>query len=168
MITSSNCCRCVGCTSIMQISCSTTSQRYSTGLRSSDCGGLLSTVKWFELWDRVRYPVGGSQLTVAHFLFLADKSWTLCCLFASAHLLRSSAFCVQSCFSTYLSCNAWLLCRSISSNQSYHSPLWPLPSTRHFSQRTATHWIFFINLILFLVNPWDGCAWKVSSPCKHA
>ncbi len=44
MIASRSCCRFVGCTSMMQISRSTTSQRCSIGLRSGDCGGHLSKV----------------------------------------------------------------------------------------------------------------------------
>jgi len=44
MIVSRSCCRFVGCTSMMWISCSTTSQRCSIGLRSGDCGGHLSKV----------------------------------------------------------------------------------------------------------------------------
>ncbi len=42
MIASRSCCRFVGCTSMMWISRSTTSQRCSIGLRSGDCGGHLS------------------------------------------------------------------------------------------------------------------------------
>ncbi len=44
MISSHSCCRFVGCTSMMRISRSTTSQRCSIGLRSGDCGGHLSKV----------------------------------------------------------------------------------------------------------------------------
>ncbi len=44
MIASHSCCRFVVCTSMMQISRSTTSQRCSIGLRSGDCGGRLSKV----------------------------------------------------------------------------------------------------------------------------
>ncbi len=44
MIVSHSCCRFVDCTSMMQISRSTTSQRCSIGLRSGDCGGHLSKV----------------------------------------------------------------------------------------------------------------------------
>ncbi len=44
MISSHSCCRIVGCTSMMQISCSTTSQRCSIGLRSGDWGGHLRKV----------------------------------------------------------------------------------------------------------------------------
>ncbi len=44
MIASHSCCRFVGCTSMMWISRSTTSQRCSIGLRSGDCGGHLSKV----------------------------------------------------------------------------------------------------------------------------
>ncbi len=44
MIASRSCCRFVGCTSMMWISLSTTSQRCSIGLRSGDCGGHLSKV----------------------------------------------------------------------------------------------------------------------------
>ncbi len=44
MIASRSCCRFVGCTSMMWISRSTTSQRCSIGLRSGDCGGHLSKV----------------------------------------------------------------------------------------------------------------------------
>ncbi len=44
MIASRSCSRFVGCTSMMQISRSTTSQRCSIGLRSGDCGGHLSKV----------------------------------------------------------------------------------------------------------------------------
>ncbi len=44
MIASHSCCRFVGCTSMMRISRSTTSQRCSIGLRSGDCGGHLSKV----------------------------------------------------------------------------------------------------------------------------
>ncbi len=44
MIASHSCCRFVVCTSMMWISRSTTSQRYSIGLRSGDCGGHLSKV----------------------------------------------------------------------------------------------------------------------------
>ncbi len=42
IIASRSCCRFVGCTPMMQISHSTTSQRCSIGLRSGDCGGHLS------------------------------------------------------------------------------------------------------------------------------
>ncbi len=44
MIASRSCCRFVGCTSMMRISRSTTSQRCSIGLRSGDCGNHLSKV----------------------------------------------------------------------------------------------------------------------------
>ncbi len=44
MIASRSCCRFVGCTSMIRISRSTTSQRCSIGLRSGDCGGHLSKV----------------------------------------------------------------------------------------------------------------------------
>ncbi len=44
MIASRCCCRFVGCTSMMWISRSTTSQRCSIGLRSGDCGDHLSKV----------------------------------------------------------------------------------------------------------------------------
>ncbi len=43
-IASRSCCRFVGCTSMMWISRSTTSQRCSIGLRSGDCGCYLSKV----------------------------------------------------------------------------------------------------------------------------
>ncbi len=48
MIASRSCCRFVGCTSMMWISRSTTSQRCSIGLRSGDCGGHLSKVNSFS------------------------------------------------------------------------------------------------------------------------
>ncbi len=48
MIASRSCCRFVGCTSMMWISRSTTSQSCSIGLRSGDCGGHLSKVN--SLW----------------------------------------------------------------------------------------------------------------------
>ncbi len=38
----------VGCTSMMRISCYTTSQRCSIGLRSGDCGGHLTKVNSFS------------------------------------------------------------------------------------------------------------------------
>ncbi len=44
MIASHSCCRFGGCTSMMRISRSTTSQRCSIGLKSGDCGGHLSKV----------------------------------------------------------------------------------------------------------------------------
>ncbi len=44
MIASRSCCRFVGSTSMMRISCSTTSQRCSIRVRSGDCGGHLSEV----------------------------------------------------------------------------------------------------------------------------
>ncbi len=44
MIASHSCCRFVGCTAMMWISRSSTSQRCSIGLRSGDCGGHLSKV----------------------------------------------------------------------------------------------------------------------------
>ncbi len=44
MIASCSCCRFVGCTSMMRIFYSTTSQKCSIGLRSDDCGGHLSKV----------------------------------------------------------------------------------------------------------------------------
>ncbi len=44
MIASRSCCRFVGCTSMMRISLSTTSQMCSIGLRYGDCGGHLSKV----------------------------------------------------------------------------------------------------------------------------
>jgi len=54
MISSRSCCRFVVCTSMMWISCSSTSQRCSIGLRSGDCGGRLSLVNWSDLC----YPAG--------------------------------------------------------------------------------------------------------------
>ncbi len=69
MIATHSCCRFVGCTSMMWISRSTTSQRCSTGLRSGNCGGYLSkwthyvqetSLRWFELCDMVHYPAGSS------------------------------------------------------------------------------------------------------------
>ncbi len=48
MIASHSCCRFVGCTSMMWISRSSTSQRCSIGLRSGDCGGYLSKVNSFS------------------------------------------------------------------------------------------------------------------------
>ncbi|XP_073795600.1 mucolipin-3 isoform X6 [Danio rerio] len=44
LLASHSCCRFVGCTSMMPISRSTTSQSCSIGLSSGDCGGHLSTV----------------------------------------------------------------------------------------------------------------------------
>ncbi len=44
MIASRSCCRFVGCTSMMRMYRSTTSQRCFIGLRSGDCGGHLSKV----------------------------------------------------------------------------------------------------------------------------
>ncbi len=44
MMASRSCCRFVGCTSMMRISRSSTSQRCFIGLRSGDCGGRLSKV----------------------------------------------------------------------------------------------------------------------------
>ncbi len=59
MIASRSCCRFVGCTSMMQISRSTTSQRCSIGLRSGDCGGHLSKVNivMFKkpVWDYLSF-----------------------------------------------------------------------------------------------------------------
>ncbi len=70
MIASQSCCRFVSCTSMMQISSSTTSQKCSIGLRFGDCGDHLSKVnsfhvqeaslRWFELCDMVHYPAGSS------------------------------------------------------------------------------------------------------------
>ncbi len=53
MIASRSCCRFVGCTSMMRISRSTTSQRCSIGLRSGDCGGHLSKVNSLSYKKRV-------------------------------------------------------------------------------------------------------------------
>ncbi len=55
MIASCSCCRFVGCTSMMWISCFTTSQRCSIGLRSGDCGGHLSKVN--SLSNMFKKPV---------------------------------------------------------------------------------------------------------------
>ncbi len=48
MIASFSSCRFVGCTSMMWISRSTTSQKCSIGLRSGDCGGHLSKLNSFS------------------------------------------------------------------------------------------------------------------------
>ncbi len=72
MIVSRSCCRFVGCTSMMQIFRSTTSQRCSIGLRSGDCVEAIwvkwthchvqeTSLRWFELCDRVHYPAGSSH-----------------------------------------------------------------------------------------------------------
>ncbi len=76
MIASHSCCRFVGCTSMMLISRSSTSQRCSIGLRSGDCGGHLSKVnschvqetslRWFELCDMMHYPAGSSHQKMVH------------------------------------------------------------------------------------------------------
>ncbi len=71
MKASRSCCRFVGCTSMMRISRSTTSQRCSIGLRSGDCGGHLSKVqetslRWFELCDMVHYPAESSHQKMVH------------------------------------------------------------------------------------------------------
>ncbi len=83
MITSCSCCRFVGCTSMMWISRSTTSQRCSIGLRSGDCGGYLSKVnslscsrnslRWFELCDMVHYAAGSS---FRRWYTVVIKGWT--------------------------------------------------------------------------------------------
>ncbi len=52
MIASRSCCRFVGCTSMMWISRSTTSQRCSIGLRSGDCGGHLSKVNILVMFKK--------------------------------------------------------------------------------------------------------------------
>lgn len=51
------------CTSMMQISHSTTSQRCSVWLRSADCGGYLSTVNPYECSGSAAHP--GSMWAVA-------------------------------------------------------------------------------------------------------
>ncbi len=77
-IASHSCSRFVGCTSMMRISRSTTSQRCSIGLRSGDCGGHLSKVNSFScsrnqsemiyaLWH---YPAGSSYKK------MGIKGWT--------------------------------------------------------------------------------------------
>ncbi len=55
VIASRSCCRFVGCTSMMWISRSTTSQRCSIRLRSGDCGGHLSKVNSFSWVCHVIY-----------------------------------------------------------------------------------------------------------------
>ncbi len=65
MISSHSCCRFVGCTSMMWISRSTTSQRCSIGLRSGDCGVKWTrchvqetSLRWFDLCVMLHYPAG--------------------------------------------------------------------------------------------------------------
>ncbi len=74
MITSRSCCRFVGCTSIIRISRSTTSQRCSILLLDWDlvtveaiwvkwthCHVQETSLRWFELCDMVHYPAGSSH-----------------------------------------------------------------------------------------------------------
>ncbi len=73
-IASHSCCRFVGCTSMMQITRSTTSQMCSIGLRSSDCGGHLSKVNSLScsrnqsvmIWALWHYPAGSSHQKMVH------------------------------------------------------------------------------------------------------
>ncbi len=70
IIASRSFCRFVGCTSMMRISRSTTSQRCFIGLRSGDCGGHLRKVNSWSysrnqsemiLCDMVHYHAGSSH-----------------------------------------------------------------------------------------------------------
>ncbi len=74
MITSRSCCRFVGCTSMMRISRSTTSQRCSILLLDWDlvtveaiwvkwthCHVQETSLRWFELCNMVHYPAGSSH-----------------------------------------------------------------------------------------------------------
>ncbi len=78
MIASHSCCRFVGCTSMMWISRSTTSQSCSIGLRSGDCGGHLSkmqtstphhytTTTSLNHWDKAGW--------IHAFMFFYAKFW---------------------------------------------------------------------------------------------
>ncbi len=89
MITSCSCCRFVGCTSMMWISRSTTSQRCCIGLRSGDCGVKWThchvqknSLRWFELCDMLHYPAGSS---IRRWYTVVIKGWTW-----SATILRSA------------------------------------------------------------------------------
>ncbi len=81
MIASHSCCRFVGCTSMMRISRSTTSQRCSIGLRSGDCGNHLSKVNSLScsrnqsamIWALWHYPAGSSHQKRGK---LVIKRWT--------------------------------------------------------------------------------------------
>ncbi len=122
MIASRSCCRFVGCTSMMRISRSTTSQRCSILLLNWDlvtveavwvkwthCHVQETSLRWFELCDTV-----WSSATVAHLL-----QGSTCCVFRDDILY---SLVVTSGYLSYC-------CLSIISNQSAHSPL---TSTRHF------------------------------------
>ncbi len=63
MIAIRSCCRFVGCTSMMWISRSTTSQRCSIGLRSGDCGGhLIHSEDRVKIWHKVHESMDPSCL----------------------------------------------------------------------------------------------------------
>ncbi len=72
MIASHSCCRFVGCTSMMRISRSTTSQRCSIGLRSGDCGGHLSKVNSLScsrIQSEMIWALWHGTLSVYHYPF---------------------------------------------------------------------------------------------------
>ncbi len=59
MIASRSCCRFVGCTSMMWISRSTTSQKCSIG-KWTHCHVQETSLRWFELCDMEHYPARSS------------------------------------------------------------------------------------------------------------
>ncbi len=77
MIVSRNCCRFVGCTSMMWISRSTTSQKCSIGFRSGDGGGHLSK----ELIVMFKKPVWDDLSFVTWCIILLEvaiRRWVHC------------------------------------------------------------------------------------------
>ncbi len=145
MIASHSCCRFVGCTSMMWISRSTTSQRCSIGLRSGDCGGHLSKVNSSSCSRNQSEMIWALWPDNVFSIFYWPILVSLCELYppcadlirqerhpvwssaAGAHLLQGSMCCVfrDDILQTLVVTSDYLsnYCLSIISNQSAHSPL---------------------------------------------
>ncbi len=95
MMVSCSCCRFVGCSSMMRISRSTTSQRCTIELRSGYCGGHLSKVNSLSC-----------SRNQSEMIWALKHGVVFCCCSPSAS--GFNVLCVQRWYSAYLGCNEWL------------------------------------------------------------
>ncbi len=92
MIASCCCCRFVGCTSMMLISRSTTSQRCSIGLRSGDCGGHLSKVKHITIVVVYSKAMHYYNCTFETTVLLNMKIWKVIIIYSHSFCFKEVRF----------------------------------------------------------------------------
>ena len=177
MILSSSCCRFVGCTSMMRISRSTSSQRcsignliyflfrYATNPTATECHGWnrdSSDQATFFQSSIVQFWWACVNCSLSFLLFAERVSpgVLFCCCSPSSS--RFHVWCVQRWYSAFHWLERvliWVTVAFLSSGTSLPILLWPLTSTRHFRPHNC-HALDIFSFGPFSVNSKDGWAWK--------